>query len=100
MVDFQRVWLPYMYLYIVGGGIFVIGMYIILRSNSLNRDRARHRHWLHVLIFGLIYYMGIHSLFTFAAIGQTVLALIIAILMLVMTIHLVTTLFFNSDRVI
>ena len=100
MVDFQRVWLPYMYLYIVGGGIFVIGMYIILKSSSLNRGRARHRHWFHVLIFGLIYYMGIHSLFTFAAIGQTVLALIIAILMLAMTIHLVISLFFNSDRAI
>ena len=100
MVDFQRVWLPYMYLYIVGGGIFAIGMYIILKSNSLNRDRGRHRHWFHVLIFGIIYYMGIHSLFTFAAIGQTVLALIIAILMPAMTIHLVTTLFFNSDKAI
>ena len=100
MVDFQRAWLPYMYLYIVGGGIFLIGMYIILKSNSLNKERVRHRHWLHVLIFGLIYYMGIHSLFTFAAIGQTMVAMLIAMIMLAMTVHLVMTLFFKSDRAI
>ena len=98
MIDFQRAWFPYLYLYLVGGGIFIIGMYIILKSNSLNTDRIRHKHWLHVLIFGLFYYMGIHSLFTFAALGQTMISMIIGLLMMAMTRHLVMTLFFKSDR--
>ncbi len=100
MIDFQRAWLPYLYLYLVGGGIFIIGMYIILKSNSLNTDRIRHKHWLHVLIFGLFYYMGIHSLFTFAALGQTMISMIIGLLMMATTIHLVMTLFFKSDRAV
>ena len=100
MIDFQRVWLPYLYLYIMGGGIFVIGMYIILKSNSLNTDRIRHKHWLHVLIFGLFYYMGIHSLFTFAALGKTMIVMIIGLFIMAITLHLVTTLFFKSDRVV
>jgi len=100
MIDFQRAWFPYLYLYLVGGGIFIIGMYIILKSNSLNTDRIRHKHWLHVLIFGLFYYMGIHSLFTFAALGQTMISMIIGLLMMATTIHLVMTLFFKSDRAV
>ena len=44
--------------------------------------------------------MGIHSLFTFAAIGQTMVAMIIAMLMLAMTAHLVMKIFFKSDRAI
>ena len=60
MLDFNRIWLPYLYLYIVGGGIFCIGMFIILKSKSLNIDRLRHKKWFYILIFGLLYYMGIH----------------------------------------
>ena len=63
MMDFNRVWLPFLYLYGVGGLIFLIGMYIISQSKSLKRERKRHKKWFYVLIFGFIYYVGIHSFF-------------------------------------
>ena len=92
MLDFSRTWLPYLYLYGVGGGIFLIGMFIILRSRSLKLERTRHRVWYHILIFGLVYYMGIHSLFTFAALGKSLFAGVIGLVMIGISTHLIVTL--------
>ena len=92
MLDFSRTWLPYLYLYGVGGGIFLIGMYIILRSRSLKPERIRHRDWYHILIFGLVYYMGIHGLFTFAALGKSLFAGVIGLVIVALSVHLIFTL--------
>ena len=92
MLDFSRTWLPYLYLYGVGGGIFLIGMFIILRSRSLELERARHRVWYHILIFGLVYYMAIHGLFTFAALGKSLFAGVIGLVMIAISTHLIFTL--------
>ena len=92
MLDFSRTWLPYLYLYGVGGGIFLIGMYIILRSRSLKPERIRHREWYHILIFGLVYYMGIHGLFTFAALGKSLFAGVIGLIIVALSVHLIFTL--------
>ena len=92
MLDFSRIWLPYLYLYGVGGGIFLVGMFIILRSRSLKLDRIRHRKWYHILIFGLVYYMGIHGLFTFAALGKSLLAGVIGLVIVALSVHLIFTL--------
>tara|TARA_B000000460_G_scaffold177417_1_gene126641 strand:- start:450 stop:752 length:303 start_codon:yes stop_codon:yes gene_type:complete len=92
MLDFSRTWLPYLYLYGVGGGIFLIGMYIILRSRSLKPERIRHREWYHILIFGLVYYMGIHGLFTFAALGKSLFAGVIGLVIVALSVHLIFTL--------
>ena len=92
MLDFSRTWLPYLYLYGVGGGIFLIGMYIILRSRSLKPERIRHREWYHILIFGLVYYMGIHGLFTFAALGKSLFAGVIGLVIAALSVHLIFTL--------
>jgi len=92
ILDLSRTWLPYLYLYGVGGGIFLIGMFIILRSRSLKVERIRHRKWHHILIFGLVYYMGIHGLFTFAALGQSLFAGVIGLVMIALSTHLILTL--------
>ena len=92
MLDFSRTWLPYLYLYGIGGGIFLIGMYIILRSRSLKPERIRHREWYHILIFGLVYYMGIHGLFTFAALGKSLFAGVIGLVIVALSVHLIFTL--------
>ncbi len=96
-MDFYRLWLPYIYLYTIGGAIFTIGMYIILKSNSLNRDRVRHAGWFYVLLFGFFYYVGIHGLFTFAAIGQITISIAIVLLILIMAVSLVKILFIRSN---
>ena len=92
MLDFSRTWLPYLYLYVVGGGIFLVGMFIILRSRSLKLERIRHREWYHILIFGLVYYMGIHGLFTFAALGKSLFAGVIGLVIVALSVHLIFTL--------
>ena len=92
MLDFSRTWIPYIYLYGVGGGIFLIGMFIILQSRSLKPEIVRHKEWHQILIFGFLYYMGIHGFFTFIAIGETLFATLIGLIMLVMAINLIYTL--------
>ena len=92
MLDFSRTWLPYLYLYGIGGGIFLIGMFIILRSRSLKLERIRHREWYHILIFGLVYYMGIHALFTFAALGKSLFAGVIGMVLIAISTHLLLNL--------
>ena len=91
MPDFRRSWIPYIYLYGVGGGIFLIGMFIILKSKSLKLERVRLKNWYQILIFGFFYYMGIHGFFTFLAIGNKVFATLIGLIMLAMTINLIFT---------
>ncbi|MGB0952847.1 MAG: hypothetical protein ACPG31_06460 [Planctomycetota bacterium] len=70
-LPFDRVWLPYLYLYGVGGILFLGGLYLVLRSGSLDLKRPGHRRWLGVLVFGLLWYMGIHLVSTLAALPQT-----------------------------
>ena len=70
----------------------MVGIFIIIRSNSLNLDRIRHQEWYHILVFGLFYYMGIHALFTFAALGKTNISLIIGLFILGSSWHLINRL--------
>lgn len=66
-LDFDRVWLPYLYLYGVGGLIFIAGLVLVLKSGAMNLKRASHRRWLGVLIFGFVWYMSLHLITTLAA---------------------------------
>jgi len=66
-LDFDRVWLPYLYLYGVGGLIFVAGLVLVLKSGAMNLKRANHRRWLGLLIFGFVWYMSLHLITTLAA---------------------------------
>ena len=99
MLDFSRTWLPYIYLYGAGGVIFIIGMIIILRARSLKQERVRHNSWMHILIFGLLYYMGIHGFFTFLALGQLLFAGLIALVIIALSVNLIMILIKNSKVV-
>ncbi len=60
-------WWPYLYQYGVGLVIFMIGIFLILGYKSCNLTRQRDRFWFGVLIFGFIWYAGIHFLWYMAA---------------------------------
>lgn len=60
-------WIPFLYQYGVGLFVFVAGLFIILRHRSCNVSRRDDRFWLGVLIFGFIWYAGIHFLWYMAA---------------------------------
>jgi len=66
-LTFYQTWLPFIYLYGVGGIAFLIGMYLITRTRALSLDKIHHKKWLFVLIFGFIYYASIHGAFIMMA---------------------------------
>ena len=74
---FSHSWLPFMYLYGLGGLLFISGIFITIRSGSLNLDSISHWRWFWTLIFGLVWYMSIHASLTLAALGFVNFAFII-----------------------
>lgn len=70
MLDFTQSWLPFIYLYGVGGVAFAIGIRLILKTNALDRSILRHRRWLIVLFFGFGFYVVLHFTFILLALGS------------------------------
>jgi len=68
-MPFSHTWLPYIYLYGVGGLLFGSGLIITLKSGSLDLKRPGHKMWLAVLIFGFIWFMVMHALWNLAALA-------------------------------
>lgn len=66
-LTFFRTWLPVIYLYGVGGIIFLAGMLVITKAKSIKLDRPKHKFWYKILWFGYFYYLGIHVVLTYAA---------------------------------
>tara|TARA_Y100000758_G_scaffold52529_1_gene33637 strand:- start:758 stop:970 length:213 start_codon:yes stop_codon:yes gene_type:complete len=69
-MEFANTWLPFIYLYGVGGIAFVLGMLLILRTKALQVSFDRHKKWLWVLIYGFLFYAGLHATFILLAIGS------------------------------
>jgi len=67
VLTFERVWLPYIYLYGVGGVAFFGGLFMVLRSEGFRRTDPRHRRWVGILVFGFVWYAAIHGIGTLAA---------------------------------
>jgi len=99
MLDFSRTWLPFLYLYGVGGIIFILGMVLILRSGSLNLKKRFHRIWLFILFLGFTWYVVIHSTLSLAALGyESASAVIVLLFLFVMVfLYLVVTTFNRSN---
>ena len=45
-MDFAQTWLPFIYLYGVGGIAFVFGLNLILRTKALRVSYFRHKMWV------------------------------------------------------
>tara|TARA_Y100000814_G_scaffold260605_1_gene211401 strand:+ start:704 stop:916 length:213 start_codon:yes stop_codon:yes gene_type:complete len=69
-MDFYRTWLPFIYLYGVGGIVFIVGMFLILRTKALRLNYHRHKKWLWLLLYGFFFWMSLHALFIYLAIGS------------------------------
>ena len=54
-------WLPFLYLYGVGGIFFFLGLYMIVKSGSLNLKRQHHRTWLKILVGGFFFFVVLHA---------------------------------------
>ncbi|HEY4755422.1 MAG TPA: hypothetical protein VIH28_05120 [Ignavibacteriaceae bacterium] len=67
MPSFFNTWLPFIYLYGVGGIFFVCGLVIVKKSGAYNPSNKRHRYWWKITIFGFFYFMMMHALLILAA---------------------------------
>ena len=67
MPPFSHTWLPYLYLYGVGGIFFILGLIITKKSGAMNLNKKKDRFWFKVLLFGFFYYMALHFILTYAA---------------------------------
>lgn len=67
MLSWTETWLPYIYLYGVGGLIFFSGLRIITRHRALNLQFRKHRYWFWILLGGFIWYAFLHAAVILAA---------------------------------
>jgi len=82
MSYFSHSWLPFIYLYGLGGLLFISGIIITLKSGSFNLKNHVHQQWLWVLVFGFIWYMTMHGVLTLVALGYYKFALLIMFLVI------------------
>ena len=64
MPSITHTWIPFLYLYGVGGIFFLIGMILIRRSKAIDLKKKRHRFWYRVMIFGFFYFVAFHAITT------------------------------------
>ena len=67
MPSFFNSWLPFIYLYGVGGIFFFTGMYLIKKSGAIDLTIKRHRFWYKVMFFGFFYFVLLHLILTLVA---------------------------------
>lgn len=67
MLPFENTWLPFIYLYGVGGLFFLTGMILIRKTGAVDFSKRRHVYWYKVMIFGFIYFVILHALLILAA---------------------------------
>jgi hypothetical protein len=64
---FFNSWLPFIYLYVIGGIFFFTGLRIITKSGSLDLKKKHHRFWLMILISGFFFFVIVHASLIVAA---------------------------------
>lgn len=67
MPSFEQTWLPFLYLYGVGGLFFLFGMFIIKKSGAIDLKKKRHLFWWRILIFGFFFFVCLHAILIIAA---------------------------------
>ena len=70
-MNFYQTWLPFFYLYGVGGTAFLIGTFLIYKTGALRVSYETHKKWIWVLFYGYFFYAFIHALFIYLAIGSS-----------------------------
>lgn len=66
---FSHSWLPYFYLYGLGAIFFFSGVYLVWKTNALDMKKPHHRRWMKVMFLGYGWFMAVHGILTFLALG-------------------------------
>ena len=64
MPSFFNSWLPFIYLYVVGGIFFFTGIFLIKKSGAIDLSIKRHKFWYKVMLFGFFYFALMHFILT------------------------------------
>ena len=88
---FSHSWLPFIYLYGLGGFLFVFGIIITLKAGSFDLRRYSHKKWMWVLMFGFVWYLAMHFLMTLAALGMISVYAVPIILLLLVVVFIIVT---------
>jgi hypothetical protein len=67
MPTFFNSWLPFIYLYGIGGIFFFSGIIIIKKTGAIDLSKKRHKYWMKVMLFGFFYFLALHFFLTIAA---------------------------------
>ena len=70
-MNFYQTWLPFFYLYGIGGIAFLLGTFLIYKTGALRVSYETHKKWVWVLFYGYFFYGFIHALFIYLAIGSS-----------------------------
>ena len=60
-MNFYQTWLPFFYLYGVGGIAFLLGTFLIYKTGALRASYETHKKWIWVLFYGYFFYAFIHA---------------------------------------
>ncbi len=69
MLTFKDTWLPFIYLYGVGGIFFFFGMNLIRKTGGVDLKRKKHRYWYKVMFWGYFYFMLMHAVLILLALN-------------------------------
>ncbi len=95
---FSHSWLPFIYLYGFGGLLFVSGVIITLKAGSFDLKRFSHKKWMWVLLFGFVWYLVMHALLTWAALGTFSPYVVPTVLLILLGVFIVVTLRFKQKE--
>jgi len=70
VLEFSQTWLPFIYLYGVGGIVFTVGLFLILRTKALRLSYIRHKKWFWLLLYGFVFWFSLHAIFIILAVGS------------------------------
>ncbi len=93
---FSHSWLPFIYLYGLGGILFVAGIFITLKAGSFDLKRSSHKKWMWILMFGFVWYLTMHALMTWAALGIISPYVVLYTLLILVVIFIIVTLNFKK----
>lgn len=62
-------WASYLYQYGLGGVVFFVGIYIVLKSEACQLSYHKHRKWFYFLIGGFFYFAIAHWVWIYLALN-------------------------------
>lgn len=64
----ENPWTSFLYTYSLGGLIFFVGIYIILKFQACNFKISSDRKWFYSMFLGFIYLMSLHAFWIYFSI--------------------------------